>query len=362
MKRILLTLLTVFSCIALNAQGAKGIKIGYIDMDYILDKVPDYAEAKNQLEQKAQKWAQEMGVKRNDINKLKESLQAEKALLTKELIEEREEEIAYLEKDLIEYQDKRFGPTGDLITQKSVLVKPIQDQVFSIVQDLAETRKFDFIFDKSSDMTMMFAAKKYDISDFVVKRLTRSAKREKLTGKEVKQLDEQEKQEELEADPEYADRKKATEDKQAERQKKLDERKAAQEAKKAAYETRRQQLKEEQAAKRNGGKTPATTKPATTTPATEGNDTTTGVKEDEETATAKPADATSTDKQNSAQAAKEARQKVIEDRKKAIEERKKQILAEREAAKKEREEKKNGTTTPAETPAPQPTDNTGGED
>ncbi|TRW21907.1 OmpH family outer membrane protein [Flavobacterium zepuense] len=353
MKKFLFTVLTVLSCIAVNAQAAKGLKIGYIDMDYILDKVPDYAEAKNQLEQKANKWQQEMQVKRNDISKLKEGLQAEKALLTKELIEEREEEIAFLEKDLIEYQEKRFGPTGDFISQKSVLVKPVQDQVFSIVQDLATSRKFDFIFDKSSDLTMMFAAKKYDISDYVVKRLTRSAKREKLSGKEVKELDEQEKQEELEADPEYADRKKATEDKKAERQKKLDEKKAAQEAKKAAYDARRQQLKEEQEAKRNGAKTgkPATATTPKETPAT--------TETDGEASTEKPADATATDKQDAAKAAKDAKLKALEDRKKAIEERKKKILEDREAAKKAREDAKNGTTTtpPAtETPATSPTD------
>jgi Skp family chaperone for outer membrane proteins len=90
---------------------------------------------------------------------LKESLKTEKVLLTKELIEEREEEITFQEKELLDYQQKRFGPNGDLIIQKAVLVKPIQDQVFTAVQDIAEAKKYDFIFDKSSDLTMLFAAK-----------------------------------------------------------------------------------------------------------------------------------------------------------------------------------------------------------
>lgn len=78
--------------------------------------------------------------KRNEINKLKENLKTERVLLTKELIEEREEEISFLENELLEFQQKRFGSTGDLITQKAVLVKPIQDQVFTIVQDIAEAK------------------------------------------------------------------------------------------------------------------------------------------------------------------------------------------------------------------------------
>jgi Skp family chaperone for outer membrane proteins len=95
------------------------VKIGYIDMEYILEKVPDYADAINQLEQKAQKWKQEIETKRNEVNTLKDNLKTERVLLTKELIEEREEEIGYFEKELLEFQEKKFGPKGDLIIQKS---------------------------------------------------------------------------------------------------------------------------------------------------------------------------------------------------------------------------------------------------
>jgi Skp family chaperone for outer membrane proteins len=69
-----------------------------------------------------------------------------------------------------------------LILQKSILVKPIQDQVFTAVQDIAEAKKYDFIFDKSSDLTMLFA-KKFDISDQVLRVLNRAEKREQLTKK-----------------------------------------------------------------------------------------------------------------------------------------------------------------------------------
>ncbi|WP_052123443.1 OmpH family outer membrane protein [Flavobacterium beibuense] len=324
MKKHLLILLTLFSVAAATAQS-RGLKIAYIDMDYILEKVPDYAEAKNQLELKAQKWKQELEQKRNDINKLKESLETEKPLLTKELIEEREEEIKFLENDLIEYQQKRFGPNGDLITQKAVLVKPVQDQVFNIVQDLAESRNYDFIFDKSSDLTMLFSAKRHDISDFVIRRITRAAKREKLSGKELKQLEEMEKQEELEADPEYQDRQKKIEDRKAERERLIEERRKAQEEKRRQYEERREQLKKEREAKRNGVKAD--------------NETTEGA--DRENTSERPA---STSREDAVKAAREERERKLEERKKQIEERKQQILEQREAAKKAREEQRNKNT------------------
>ena len=357
MKKQFLLIVTLLSILGAQAQ-TRGVKIAYIDMAYILEKGPDYAEAKNQLELKAQKWKQEIEVKKNDVNKLKESLKTEKVLLTKELIQEREEEIAFLEKDLLDYQEKRFGPKGDLISQKAVLVKPIQDQVFTVVQDVAEAKKYDFVFDRSSDLTMLFAAQRHDISDLVIRRLTRSAKREQLSNKEIKRLEEQEAKEDLADDPEFADRQKVIEDKKAARQKLIDDRKA----KRKEVLDRRKRLKEERAAKRNGQTPPAaTTTPATpqsdldtedapantNRPATEnpvnvstGKETVQGDngKQVKTTATAVPEEGTkeSVDKQNAAQ---ETREQKAAARKAALEERKRKILENREAAKKARENK-----------------------
>lgn len=212
MKKYFLALLLLTS-FAMNAQS-RGTKIGFIDMEYILQNVPDYTEAKSQLEQKAQKWKQDIEAKKVEIAKLKDALKTEKALLTRELIEEREEEIAFQESELIDFQQKKFGPNGDLITQKAVLVKPIQDQVFTAVQDIAEAKKFDFVFDKSSDLTMLFAAKRHDISDQVIRTITRAERREQLTKKQLKDQEAKEYKEDLEDEnPALAERRKALEEK-----------------------------------------------------------------------------------------------------------------------------------------------------
>lgn len=258
-KHLILAILFVCTG-SLKAQVVKGLRIGYIDMEYILQNVPDYTEAKNQLEQKAQKWKLEITAKNNEITKLKEALKTERVLLTKELIEEREEEIAFQEKELMDFQEQRFGPTGDLIVQKAVLVKPIQDQVFTAVQDIAAQRRYDFVFDKSSDLTMIFAAKQYDISDMVVRRLSRSSNRSQLTKSELKKEAIKEYQEDVQdANSDFAIRKKMLDDKKAardsvanarkaDRDKILEDRKAAVEAKKAAAAAKRQEILD----KRNG--------------------------------------------------------------------------------------------------------------
>lgn len=332
MKRLLLFLVP-FAMLSVEAQSqSRGIRIGYIDMEFILQNVPDYAEAKNQLEQKAQKWKQEIETKRNDINKLKDNLKTERVLLTKELIEEREEEIAFQEKELLDYQQQRFGPTGDLVTQKAVLIKPIQDQVFTAAQDIAEAKKYDFIFDKSSDMTMLFAAKKFDISDQVVRALTRASRRSQMSKKEIKEEQAREAKEDMiDENPALAERQKALDEKKAAREKLVEERKLAAENRKKEAEAKRAQQKAERDAKKNG-----TTAPA---PSDNTADKTTTEKDKVKTETTEKAN-DSTSVEDPKKASAEARARELEKRKQAANERRQKALDAREALKKQKEAEK----------------------
>lgn len=332
MKKTVFLLFIVLLSSTLFAQ-TRGTKVGYIDMEYILQNVPEYTEAKNQLELKAQKWKQEIDAKRSEINLLKETLKNERVLLTKELIEEREEEIAFLENELNEYQQKRFGPMGDLVTQKAVLIKPIQDQVFSAVQDLAETQKYDFILDKSSDLSILFANKRFDLSDRVIRSLTRASKREQLSKKEQKAMDAEEAKEDIIDDnPELAARKKLLEDKKAQRDSLVAARKLEAEQKRLQFEEKRQKLLDEKEAKKNGTVSEKNTETDTKKTEEDKDKAPTGTTAEKNAQPVEPKNLTP---------AQEAKQKSIEERKKEIEDRKQKILADREAAKKAREEKLN---------------------
>ncbi|MBW4359603.1 OmpH family outer membrane protein [Flavobacterium taihuense] len=322
-KDFLFIILTLFAANTIIAQ-TKGNKVGYIDMEYILENVPDYIEAKAQLEQKAQKWKLEIEAKKIEIDKLTEALKAEKPLLTAELIDERETEIKFLETEKLDYQQKRFGPNGDLIIQKSGLVKPIQDQVFTAVQDIAEAKKYDFIFDKSSHLTILFAAKRFDISDQVIRILNRTEKREQLTKKQQKEEQaKEEKEDAIDENPVLAEREKALLDKKAAREKLVADKKQAQEEAKKKYEEKRKQLLAEREAKKNGTviANQKTTIESTNPP----ND----INETEKT--------TTTDGET---VTEEIKPTIQEERKKALEEKRKKILEEREANKKALEEKR----------------------
>lgn len=186
MKIKVLFLLTIVSMLSFQASAQRGVRIGYIDTEYILQNVPEYTEATSQLESKVQKWKGEIETKLKTVEQKRTDLNNEKVLLTKELIEEREEDITFEEKEVLDYQQKRFGPNGDLMIQKRQLMQPIQDQIFQAVQDIAKAKKYDFVFDKSADVVMLYSAERFDMSEQVLRTITRSSKRKQLKSKKDK--------------------------------------------------------------------------------------------------------------------------------------------------------------------------------
>ncbi|MDQ7917030.1 OmpH family outer membrane protein [Mesonia sp. MT50] len=167
--------MTVAFGFQMNAQ--RGIKIAYIDMDYILKSIPEYQQANQQLDTKVQKWKSEIELMMTEVDDMKQNLENERALLTKELIEEREEEISFEEKKVQEYQNERFGAQGDLLVQKRQLVQPVQDQVFNAVQEIGKKREYDFIFENSAEALMLFSANRHDISDQVLSMIERTSRK-----------------------------------------------------------------------------------------------------------------------------------------------------------------------------------------
>jgi len=170
MKKFTLIAL-LFCIISLTTNAQRGIRIGYLDMNVILGKNKEFKTANLLLEEKIGLWKKEIELKKIELQQMQDQFAVEKILLTPELISDRELEIKDFAGDIVFLQEKRFGPNGDMMIQKNKLLKPIQDQVLSIVQDIAKERKYDFIFDRSSDIIMLYSAKNYDISNLVLRRI-----------------------------------------------------------------------------------------------------------------------------------------------------------------------------------------------
>ncbi|WP_375323616.1 OmpH family outer membrane protein [Flagellimonas sp. GZD32] len=256
-SKVLLSLIVLMT--SFYGISQRGVRIGYVDMEYILENVEEYRDATEQLNAKAEKWKQEIDLKQSVVEQMKKDLMAEKVLLTDELIAEREEEIQILEKEMLDYQQDRFGPRGDLVLQKQLLIQPIQDQVFNEVQKIGANKRYDFIFDKSADVVMLYSEKRHDISDLVLREIGRTRKISASNRKQEEQsrLEKFEAEEE-EADKEISDalreRQQNAAEAQAEREKQAEadraEKLRLREERKKAYEERRQKLLEEREAKR----------------------------------------------------------------------------------------------------------------
>ena len=167
-------------------SAQRSVKIGYIDTEYILENLPEYNQVSDRLEEKAAGWKKEIEDRSRKIEQKKEALNSERILLTNEMIDEIEEEITLDEEELSEYQQKRFGPRGDLIIQKQQLIQPIQDQIFNAIRELAESKNYDFIFDKSADIVMLYSDKRFDVSDQILRTISRANNRKKLDSRKDK--------------------------------------------------------------------------------------------------------------------------------------------------------------------------------
>ncbi len=167
MKKILASL--AFLLIATTAVFAQRYAI--IDTRYILDKMPEYADAKKKLDATAQMWQTEIDNKQVELDKLYRSYEAERVMLSQDLVKKREDELFNREKEIRDLQKKRFGFEGDLFGERQRLIKPIQDKVYSAVQKLAIARTYDFILDKSEGITVIFADPKLDRSEDVLREL-----------------------------------------------------------------------------------------------------------------------------------------------------------------------------------------------
>jgi len=179
-KRVLIILIVLINFVSF---AQKGQRVAYIDMNYILENVPEYVEAQSKLENKVKKWQQKLDALSNEINTQRTDLSNEKPLLTKELITEREEDIYIKEQELKRLQIAYFGPKGDLFQLRKQLATPVQDQVYNAIQEIVKRKRYDLVFDKSSDLIILYSNPKFDISEQVLNSIVKGRKRKAVDDK-----------------------------------------------------------------------------------------------------------------------------------------------------------------------------------
>ena len=169
MKKIYLSL--VFILCAFSGFSLAQLKIGYVDSKTILDKLPDAQDARQKLDSFIRTWQNELTKLKSDLAAKKNDYERRKLIMTEETKKTMEADIAKMQDDINNYRDKKFGTRGELFQKQDELMKPIQNKVFNVIKEVAEEQDLDFVFDRSSDVTLLYAKDQYDITPLVIDKL-----------------------------------------------------------------------------------------------------------------------------------------------------------------------------------------------
>lgn len=150
-----------------NAQ----LKIGYVDSDTIMDNFPDVQDARQKLDALIQEWQTEVRKLESDLKAKKDDYDKRKLIMTEQTSSDVMAEITKLEKEIADYRDKKFGANGELFQKQNELMKPIQNKVFTTIQQVATEGDLDFVFDRSGDIIFLYAKPQYDLTAKVIERL-----------------------------------------------------------------------------------------------------------------------------------------------------------------------------------------------
>ena len=171
MKKACLAILMLTTTTLLSAQ-----KVGFVDTDYVLKNLPEYADAQKRLDDIAAGWQKDIDNKYADIDKLYKAFQAEQVLLTDEMKQQKQKDIEDKEKAAKDFQKQKFGYQGELFQKRQELIQPIQDKVYDAIQKIATSKSYDFVLDKSSGSVVLYANAKNNISDQVLQALGHTPK------------------------------------------------------------------------------------------------------------------------------------------------------------------------------------------
>lgn len=169
MKRIFL--LVFVGLLFISGSSFAQLKIGYVDSDAIMDNLPDAQDARQKLDALVQEWQGELSKIESTWKNKYDDYEKRKLIMTDQTRAEVEAELVKLEKSISEYREKKFGTNGELFVKQDELMKPVQNKVFGVIKDIAKEDDYDYVFDRSGDILLLYAKDKYDITSKVLARL-----------------------------------------------------------------------------------------------------------------------------------------------------------------------------------------------
>ncbi|MCF0200381.1 MAG: OmpH family outer membrane protein [Bacteroidales bacterium] len=171
-KSLLLTVALVgCGIMSANAQLGGGQKIVYVDSEYIMSNIPEYADAQEELNALSTKWQREVKAVYDKVSEMYSRYQTEMVLLSEDQKRAREQAIVDKEQEAKNLQMQYFGAEGQLYQKRTELVQPIQEKIYTAMQEIAQQKNYAFVLDLASGTSVLYASDKNDISDDVLDQL-----------------------------------------------------------------------------------------------------------------------------------------------------------------------------------------------
>lgn len=168
--KIKFIVLSFFLLVFINPVFAQ-LKLGYVDSDTILKKLPDAVDAQTKIDALVAEWQDELKKIENQLKEKNDDFEKRKLIMSEQTRSDVEKEIAALEKQIADYKQKKFGVNGELFNKQEELMKPVQNRVFNAIQEVAKEKELDFVFDRSGDIVFLYAKPDYDITNIVIDKL-----------------------------------------------------------------------------------------------------------------------------------------------------------------------------------------------
>ena len=169
MKRTVLIVMA--AVMSFGTAFAKDQSVAYIDMQYILKNLPQYEQANEQLTMLSKRWQKEVDAAQQEARVMATNYQTEQIFLSETMRTKREQEIVQKEQEVLELKRKYFGQEGELYKKREALIRPIQDEIYTAIQDLANDKHIDIVKDRSADPALIYMSSKLDVSDQVLQKL-----------------------------------------------------------------------------------------------------------------------------------------------------------------------------------------------
>ena len=171
-KSLLLTVsLLCCGALQMNAQIG-GQKFAYVDSDYILNNIPEYGDAQEEINALSTQWQNEVKAIYDKVSEMYQKYQTEMVLLSEDQKRAREQEIVNKEQEAKNLQMQYFGAEGRLYQKRTELIQPIQEKIYTALTEIAQTKGYTFVFDVASGTSILFASDRADVSDDVLDQLS----------------------------------------------------------------------------------------------------------------------------------------------------------------------------------------------